>query len=115
MSRSSLRPVGAVMDAAGRCCSASLPEGQSPWGEPAAVKALKNEKEMIKKAIELGVAYGEKRGVVEFEATDSQGEKVLYIYRLLVHDGVIQPLPEDQVSQKSMRHKLALWASKQTK
>jgi hypothetical protein len=77
------------------------------------MKKLKNEKELVKKAIELGVAYGEKRGVVEFEATDSAHEKLLYIYRLLVHDKVIQPLPEDQVSQKSVMHKLAIWASKQ--
>lgn len=77
------------------------------------MKKLKNEKELVKKAIDLGVAYGEKRGVVEFEATDSAHEKLLYIYRLLVHDKVIQPLPEDQVSQKSVMHKLAIWASKQ--
>lgn len=76
-------------------------------------KKLKNEKELVKKAIELGVEYGEKRGVVEFEPTDSAADKAMYIYRLLVHDNVIQPLPEDQVSQKSVQHKLAIWASKQ--
>lgn len=76
------------------------------------MKKIKNEKEMVKKAIAEGVKYGEKRGVVEFEPTDSASEKILYIYRLLVHDKVIQPLPEDQVSQKSMMHKLAIWASK---
>lgn len=76
------------------------------------MKKLKNEKELIKKAIEEGVKYGEKRGVVEFEATDSANEKVEYIYRLLVHDKVIQPIPETQISQKAMRHKLAIWASK---
>jgi len=76
------------------------------------MKKLKNEKEMIKKAIIEGVKYGENRGVVEFEATDSADDKILYIYRLLVHDQVIQPIPEDQVSIKSMRHKLAIWASK---
>jgi len=75
------------------------------------MKKLKNENELVKKAIDEGVK-GEARGVVEFEATDSQAEKIEYIYRLLVHDKVIQPLPEDQVSQKSMRHKLAIWASK---
>jgi len=37
----------------------------------------------------------------------------LSIYRLLVHDKLIQSLPEDQVSQQSMRHKLAIWYSKQ--
>lgn len=77
------------------------------------MKKLKNEKELVKKAIELGVKYGEERGVVEFEATDSATEKLEYIYRLLVHDKLILPLPEEQVSQKSIRHKLAIWASKQ--
>lgn len=76
------------------------------------MKKLKNEKELVKKAIAAGMKYGEKRGVVEFEPTDSANEKIEYIYRLLVHDNIIQPLPQDQVSQLSMRHKLALWASK---
>ncbi len=77
------------------------------------MKKLKNENELVKRAIINGVKYGEERGVVEFEPTDSASEKIEYIYRLLVHDKVIQPLPEDQVSQKTMKHKLAIWASKQ--
>lgn len=77
------------------------------------MKKLKHEAELVKEAIRAGVEYGEGRGVVEFEATDSQSEKIEYIYRLLVHDKIIQPLPEDQVSQKAMRHKLALWIMKQ--
>lgn len=76
------------------------------------MKKLKNEKELVKKAILEGMKYGEKRGVVEFEPTDSASEKIEYIYRLLVHDKVIQPIPEDQVSQKSIKHKIAIWASK---
>jgi hypothetical protein len=76
------------------------------------VKKLKNEKELVKKAIAAGMRYGEERGVVEFEATDSAAEKIEYIYRLLVHDKVIQPMPEDQVSQVTMKHKLAIWASR---
>jgi len=76
------------------------------------MKKLKNEKELVKKAIAEGVKYGEKRGVVEFEATDSAAEKIEYIYRLLVHDKVIQPIPEDQISQLTMKHKLAIWVSK---
>lgn len=76
------------------------------------MKKLKNENELVKKAIAEGVKYGESRKVVEFESTDSASEKIEYIYRLLVHDKVIQPMPEDQVSQKSMRHKLAIWASR---
>lgn len=77
------------------------------------MKKLKHENELVKEAIAAGVKYGEGRGVVEFEPTDSQAEKIEYIYRLLVHDKLIQPLPEDQVSQKAMRHKLAIWISKQ--
>ena len=48
-----------------------------------------------------------------FEPKDSAGEKLLYVYRLLVHDKMIQPLPEDQVAEPTMRHKLAIWYSKQ--
>ena len=76
------------------------------------MKKLKNEKELVKKAIAEGVKYGESRGVVEFEPTDSVADKIEYIYRLLVHDKVILPLPNDQISQQSMRHRLAIWASK---
>lgn len=75
------------------------------------MKKLKNEKELVRKAIEEGVKYGEGRGAVEFEPGDSADLKIEYIYRLLVHDKVIQPMPEEQVSQKTMRHRLALWAS----
>jgi len=76
------------------------------------VKKLKNENQLVKEAILVGMKYGEDRGVVEFEPTDSAAEKIEYIYRLLVHDKKIQPLPQDQVSQKSMRHRLAIWVSK---
>lgn len=77
------------------------------------MKKLKHEAELIKAAIEAGVRYGKARGVVEFEAADSANDKALYIYRLMVHDKVIQPIPEDQVSIKSVKHKLAMWYSKQ--
>ena len=77
------------------------------------MKKLKHEAELIKGAILAGVKYAEGRGVVEIEATDSASDKILYIYRLLVHDKVIQPLPEDQVAEKTLRHKLAIWYSKQ--
>lgn len=76
------------------------------------MKKLENEKELAKKALKVGSVYAEKRGAAQFEATDSVAERMLYIYRLLVHDKLIQPLPEDQVSQKSVQHKLALWASR---
>ena len=77
------------------------------------MKKLKHETELVKAAILAGMKYGEERGAVVFEPTDPAHEKILFIYRLLVHDKIIQPLPEDQVSQQSMRHKLAIWYSKQ--
>lgn len=76
------------------------------------MKKLKHETELVHEAIIAGVKYAEARKAAIFEPTDSAPEKILYIYRLLVHDKKIQPLPEDQVSQKSMRHKLALWYAK---
>jgi hypothetical protein len=77
------------------------------------MKKLKHEKELVKAAIEAGVEYGEQRGVVKFEPTDSAAEKIEYIYRLLVHDKVIAPLPEHEVSQQTMRHRLAMWFARQ--
>lgn len=77
------------------------------------MKKLKNEAELVKAAIVAGVAYAEKRGAAVFEPTDSAADKIMYIYRLLVHDKIIQPLPENQVSQQSMRHRLALWYARQ--
>ncbi len=76
------------------------------------MKKLKHENELVKLAIAEGVKYAEQRGAAVFEPTDAASEKILYIYRLLVHDKKIAPMPEDQVSQQSMRHRLAVWISK---
>ena len=73
---------------------------------------LKNEKELLKIAIRVGMRYAENRGVVKFEATDSANDKIQYLYKLLVHDKLIVPLPREQESLVTMKHKLALWASK---
>jgi hypothetical protein len=77
------------------------------------MKKLRHEKELVKAAIAAGVKYAEERGAAVFEPTDSASDKILYIYRLLVHDKKIQPMPESQVSQQSMRHRLALWYASQ--
>jgi len=77
------------------------------------MKKLKNEAQLTKAALEAGIRYAVARGAVEFEATDSAQEKAMYVYRLMVHDKVIQPIPENQVSIKSIKHKLAIWYSKQ--
>ncbi len=79
----------------------------------AKMKKLPNEAALLKEAIRLGMEYGEKRGVVEFEPTDSAHEKIEYIYRLLVYDKLIQPLAKLDVSQKAMAHKIAIWVSRQ--
>ena len=73
------------------------------------MKKIKNEAELFKAALKAGMVYGEKRGAVVFEEGDSVNERAMYIYRLLVHDKIIAPLPEPQVSQKSVKHRLALW------
>jgi hypothetical protein len=57
--------------------------------------------------------YAVRRKAVEFESTDSASDKALYVYRLLVHDKVIAPMPEQQVSEKAIRHRLALWYAHQ--
>ena len=77
------------------------------------MKKIRNEAALLKEAIRAGVEYGERRGVVEFEPTDSHNEKIEYIYRLLVHDKVIQPLANEQLSLANMKHKLVLWISRQ--
>jgi hypothetical protein len=77
------------------------------------MKSLKHEAELFKLALAAATKYAVERGAVVFEPTDSAKEKLLYVYRLLIHDHKIQPLPEDQVSEVSMRHKLTLWYAKQ--
>jgi hypothetical protein len=77
------------------------------------MKSLKHEAELFKLALAAAVQYAVDRGAVVFEPTDSASEKLLYVYRLLIHDHKLQPLPEDQVSEVSMRHKLVLWYAKQ--
>jgi hypothetical protein len=69
----------------------------------------KEEAELFKAALSAGIRYAEGRGAVQFEATDSASAKALYIYRLLVHDKLITPMPEDQVAEKTIRHRLASW------
>ena len=77
------------------------------------MKNLKHEAELFKAALLAGVSYAQKRKAVEFEATDSASAKALYVYRLLVHDRLITPMPENQVSEKSIRHRLATWYAHQ--
>ncbi len=76
-------------------------------------KKIKNEPELVREALRVGARYAAKRGAGEIEATDSAKLKVEYIYRLLVHDKLVQPLAKGEESEPNMRHKLALWMSRQ--
>ncbi len=64
------------------------------------MKKLKHEAELFKAALLAGVQYAEGRGAVEFEATDSASDKA-------------PPMPEEQVSEKTIRHRLATWYAHQ--
>ena len=74
---------------------------------------LKHESELLAHALKIGAVYAKKRGVGEFERADSQKDKITYLYRLLVHDKLIHPLAKGQESEPHMKHKLALWMSRQ--
>ena len=77
------------------------------------MKKRKHEAELFKAALLAGIAYTEGRKAVEFESTDSAKDKALYVYRLLVHDKLIAPMPESQVSEHTIRHRLATWYAHQ--
>ena len=76
-------------------------------------KKLKHEPELLKTALSMILDDAVKRGVVQFEATDSHDLKVQYAYRLLVHDKKITPLPNDQISMPKIKHRLAMWVTHQ--
>jgi hypothetical protein len=74
-------------------------------------KKLKNESELLKEALRVIMDDAVKRGIVEFDATDSRNLKIEYAYRLLVHDRKISPLPKDQVTLPNIKHRLAKWVA----
>ena len=76
-------------------------------------KKLKNEPALLKEALSQIMESAVKRGIVEFEATDSHSLKIEYAYRLLVHDKEIIPLPPQQLSLPNMKHRLAMWVTHQ--
>jgi hypothetical protein len=79
----------------------------------ALAKKLKNEPALLKQALSRIMESAVKRGIVEFEATDSHNLKIEYAYRLLVHDKEIIPLPPQQMTQPNMKHRLAMWVARQ--
>jgi hypothetical protein len=77
------------------------------------MKKLKNEGQLAKLAVSIGEKYAINRGFKNFGATDGANEKVESLYRLLVSDNLVQPLAKDQETLLNMKHKLAIWISKQ--
>src|ERR1700745_1880488 len=87
------------------------------------MKKLKNESGLFKAALRAARKSAESGGAVGSRAgaraaaglgpPDSASDKLLLFYRLLVHDKLLQPLPEDQVSEAALRHKLAMWYARQ--
>ena len=74
---------------------------------------LKQDAPLLKEAIRVGTVYLQQRSAGKFEPSDSLSIKVEAIYRLLVQDKLIIPLPEDKEDGNGMTHKLALWMEKQ--
>jgi hypothetical protein len=77
------------------------------------MKKLAHETELVLEALRVGAIYAEKRGMGTFEASDAAKDKVTFIYRVLVLDKLIQPLARGEENDPNMKHKLALWMSRQ--
>lgn len=77
------------------------------------MKKLKHEADLVREALRVGAVYAKRRGVGEFEGNDSSHDKLLFLYRLLVHDKLIQPLAKGDEKEPAIKHKLALWMSRQ--
>ncbi|ABM24561.1 MULTISPECIES: DUF5062 family protein [Shewanella] len=77
------------------------------------MKSHKNDVQLLKFALEIGIGYAKKRGFDDFERGVSPKDKVECIYRLLVTDNLIQPLAKDKEDGPNMKHKLILWITRQ--
>jgi len=77
------------------------------------MQKIPHEEELVKKALQVGAVYAKKRAYGEVEAHDAMKLKVQFVYKVLVEDKLIQALAKDQVTDPNMRHKLALWISRQ--
>ena len=77
------------------------------------MKKIKNQNQLLKKALAVGEKYALNRGFKHFNPTDSHKQKIEAIYRLLVQDKLIQPIPEAQENELNFKHKLVLWIAKQ--
>ncbi|AWB68231.1 DUF5062 domain-containing protein [Saccharobesus litoralis] len=76
------------------------------------MKKVKNEKELLKKALQVGQSYAANRGYKAFGPTDSADQKIECIYRLFVQDKLIVALPEDQENTLNIKKRLVAWIMK---
>ncbi|WP_299022601.1 DUF5062 family protein [uncultured Photobacterium sp.] len=76
------------------------------------MKKHKNEAKLLKKALELGMAFAKKQGYGDLDKSVSPKDKVECIYRLLVETKQITPLATNQEDGPNMKHKLVLWISR---
>lgn len=76
-------------------------------------RKLRNEKQLLNVALQMIMENAVRRGIVEFEPTDSHELKIEYAYRLLVHDKEISPLPDAQRSLPNIKRRLAMWVRHQ--
>ena len=73
------------------------------------MKKIKNEAQLLKKALEIGMAYANKRGFESLGSEISTKYKIECIYRLLVTDQQITPLAKDQEDGPHIKNKLIIW------
>lgn len=73
------------------------------------MKKIKNEQQLLKMALTVGENYAKNRGYDGFSDTMAVKEKVEIIYRLLVNDKLVTPLPGDHEDLLSMKQRLAIW------
>lgn len=57
----------------------------------------------------VGQNYAVKRGYKSFSETDSQDKKIECIYRLLVNDKLVIPLPESDENLLNIKKRLVKW------
>jgi hypothetical protein len=77
------------------------------------MKKVKNETALLKKALVIAEGYALKRGYKAFSPNDSAKQKIESLYRLLVHDKLISPLPQHKEDLASLKHRLVMWISSQ--
>ncbi|HDS1201329.1 TPA: DUF5062 family protein [Shewanella algae] len=75
------------------------------------MKKHKNEAALLKLALEIGLGYSLKRGFAPLGDKVPEKEKVECVYRLLVQDKLIGPLPSDKEDGPNMKHRLVMWIS----